>query len=127
MDAKSSVYFRLIWLQGAITIIGTTFTYWMVSSLAAKSLVYGSGVTLLSTLFLAWRFQQGARQESMDAGKILQQAYRSALERFAWVAVMLGVGFKLLELAPLWLLAGFIAGQAAWLLLPAWMKFENAK
>ena len=38
---------------------------------------------------------------------------------------MLGVGFGLLKLAPLWLLAGFVVGQAAWLLLPIWMKLRT--
>lgn len=125
MGALRPEYFRLIWLQGAITIVGAVFTYWIVTPLAAKSLVYGSCVALMSTVFLAWRFKQGVRQESMGAEWALRQAYRTAIERFVWVAVMLGVGFKLLELGPVWMLAGFVAGQAAWLLIPIWMKLRT--
>ena len=120
-------YTRLVWLQGAITVIGAIFTYLFVTPPAAKSLVYGSCVALMSTLFLAWRLKRGERQENLGAEWALRQAYRTAIERFVWVAVMLAVGFGLLKLAPLWVLAGFVVGQAAWLLLPIWMKFENAK
>lgn len=127
MGALRPEYVRLVWLQGAITIIGAAFTYWIDTPLAAKSLVYGSCVALVSTVFLAWRFRQGEQQEGLGAEKVLQQAYRTAIERFVWVMIMLGVGFKFLELVPLWMLAGFVVGQAAWLLLPIWMKFENAK
>lgn len=118
-------YIRLVWLQGAITIIGAFFTYIFVTPPASKSLVFGSLIALMSTLFLAWRLRQGECKEGLGAEWALHQAYRTAIERFVWTAVMLGVGFGLLKLAPLWLLAGFVVGQAAWLLLPIWMKLRT--
>jgi F0F1-type ATP synthase assembly protein I len=120
-------YIRLVCLQGAITIIGAIFTYLVVTPSAAKSLVYGSCIALSSTLFLVWRFKQGEHRESQGAERALRHAFRTEIERFVWTAIMLAVGFGLLKLAPLWMLAGFITGQAAWLLIPIWMKFENAK
>jgi len=127
MSIMRPEYIRLVCLQGAITVIGAICTYLFVSPPAAKSLVYGSCIALMSTVFLAWRLRQGERQASLGAEWALRQAYRTAIERFVWVAVMLAVGFGLLKLAPLWVLAGFVVGQAAWLLIPIWMKFENAK
>ena len=127
MSIMRPEYIRLVCLQGAITVIGAIFTYLIVTPPAAKSLVYGSSIALMSTLFLAWRLKQGERQESLGAEWALRHAYRTAIERFVWVAVMLAVGFVFLKLAPLWVLAGFVVGQAAWLLIPIWMKFENAK
>lgn len=127
MGVKDSAHLRLLGVQGSITIIGAAFTYWMVSPPAAKSLAYGCGVALMSTLFQALRFFKEEREECLDAERTLRQAYRTAIERFVWVAIMLGVGFKLIKLDPLWVLVGFVAGQGAWLLLPAWMKFENTK
>ena len=118
-------YIRLVWLQGAITVIGAIFTYLIVTPPAAKSLVYGCCVALISTLFLAWRFKQGEHQGSLGAEWAMRQAYRTAIERYVWTAVMLAVGFKLLKLAPLWMLAGFVVGQAAWLLVPIWMKLRT--
>lgn len=120
-------YIRLVWLQGVITVIGASCAYLLVNPPAAKSLVYGSCVALLSTLFLAWRLRQGERRESLDADWALRQAYRTAVERFVWTTIMLATGFGLLKLAPFWMLAGFVVGQAAWLLVPIWMKLENAK
>jgi len=116
---------RQVWVQGAITTIGGILAYWLVTPPAAKSFVYGSSIALVSTLLLAWRMGQGAKPEDRDASRVLRQAYRAAIERFVWVIFLLAVGFRLLKLAPLWMLAGFVAGQAAWLLLPVWMKFEN--
>ena len=118
-------YFRLVLLQGAVTAVGAVLAYLIVTPPAAKSLVYGSCIALMSTLFLAWRFRQGERRESLGAEWALRQAYRTAIERFVWTVVMLAVGFKLLKLAPLWMLAGFVVGQAAWLLLPIWMKLRT--
>jgi hypothetical protein len=118
-------YIRLVLLQGVITIVGAFFTYIFVTPPASKSLVYGSFIALVSTLFLAWRFKQGERKESLGAEWALRQAYRTSIERFVWTAVMLGVGFGLLKLAPLWILAGFVVGQVAWLLVPIWMKLRT--
>lgn len=118
-------YIRLVWWQGAITIIGAVFAYLVVTPPAAKSLVYGNCIALVSTLFLAWRFRQGERRESLGAEWALRQAYRTSVERFVWVAIMLAVGFKILKLAPLWMLAGFVVGQAAWLMSPVWMKLRT--
>ena len=120
-------YRYLIWLQGAIAVIGAIIAYFTITSLAAKSIAYGSCVTLMSTAFLVWRFKQGEHKESLSAEWHLRQAYRSTIERFIWAAAMLAAGLKFLELAPLWVLAGFIAGQAAWLFIPIWMRFENTK
>jgi hypothetical protein len=117
----------LIFIQGVITIIGAVVAYEGATPLAAKSLVYGSCIALMSTLFLAWRLKQGEHRESMGAEWALRQAYRTAIERFVWTATMLAVGFGLIKLASLWMLTGFVVGQAVWLLIPIWMKFEKAK
>jgi hypothetical protein len=120
-------YRRLIGLQGAITITGATVAYFLVSPLAAKSVAYGGCIALASAWFLARRFQQGSLKKNTDAGWHLRQAYRTAIERFVWAAVLLLVGFKLLGVAPFWILAGFLGGQAAWLAVPIWMRIENEK
>ncbi len=121
-----SEYKRLFGLQGALAIFGTALTFFVVTPLAAKSVAYGISVSFVSTLLLAWRHKQGESSE-YTAEWYLRQAYRTAIERFVWVIFMLAAGFGLLKLAPLWVLAGFVAGQAAWLAVPVLMKFENVK
>jgi F0F1-type ATP synthase assembly protein I len=114
----------LVWLQCAITIIGATIVYWVVNPSAAKSLAYGSCIVLTSTMLLAWRAKSNSR-DAASAGKVLQLAYRTALERMAYTIAMLAVGFKLLNLAPFWMIAGFVAGQATWLMVPVWTRLKT--
>jgi len=41
------------------------------------------------------------------------------------VVFLLAIGFGLLKLAPLWLLAGFVSGQLAWLAVPVWISLKK--
>ncbi len=119
-----SEYARLLGLQGAITIIGAIITYFAVTPQAAQSVAYGSSISLVGALFLTWRYRQGARHKSLDAEWQVRQAYRTAVERFVGMTLLLAIGFGLLRLAPLWMLAGFIAGQLAWLVIPVWIGLD---
>ncbi len=115
-------HLRLAVLQGAITTISATIAYVVSTPLVAESVAFGCGVALVGTLFLAWRTARGALLEQYGAGWVLRHAYRTAMERFLLVALLLGMGFKLLTLAALWVFAGFVVGQLAWLAVPVWMK-----
>ncbi|MCL2872571.1 MAG: ATP synthase subunit I [Betaproteobacteria bacterium] len=120
-------YRRLIGLQGVVTVVGAAIAFFAVSGLAAGSFVFGGGIVLASAAYLAWRFEQGRRLKKASPQWHVSQAYVTAFQRFLWAAGMLVVGFKLLELAPLWMLAGFFGGQAVWLAAPIWVKVENVK
>jgi F0F1-type ATP synthase assembly protein I len=115
---------RLIWIQGVILVIAAYITYTVADLSAVKSIVYGNLVVLISALFLAWRYGQ---KQQADAVGVLKLAYKTAIERFVGAIFLLVIGFKLLELAPLWLLMGFVIGQVVWLFAPIWMKFEKTK
>ncbi len=115
---------RLAVLQGVITIIGATVAYVLATPLVAKSVAFGSCVAMIGTLFLAWRYAV-ANQENYGAEQVLRYAYRTAMERFLLVAFLLGMGFKFLMLAALWVLAGFVVGQLAWLAVPVWMRLTR--
>jgi F0F1-type ATP synthase assembly protein I len=116
-------YARLLGLQTAIVITGAAVTYKVVDLPAAKSFVYGSLVAIIGALLIAWRYKQGLRHS--EANQILRHAYKTSIERFVWAIFLLALGFKLLELAPMWLLAGFVVGQVAWLLAPIWMRLRT--
>lgn len=117
-----SEFARLIVLQSVIVIIAAALTYKVADPSAVKSIVYGNLVALIASLLLVWRHKQGQRQS--EAGSVLRHAYKTAIERFIWTIFLLALGFKLLELSPLWLLAGFVVGQAAWLLAPIWIRLR---
>ena len=114
---------RLIGVQGVIVIVGATFAYMLADLPAVKSIIYGNMVALAGALFLAWRYKHGQRQS--EPVWVMRHAYKTAIERFVWTIFLLALGFKLFELAPLWLLAGFVMGQAAWLLAPIWIRLRT--
>ncbi|HEX5637010.1 MAG TPA: ATP synthase subunit I [Gammaproteobacteria bacterium] len=116
-------YARLLGLQSVIVISGATVIYKVVDLPAAKSFVYGSIVAMIGALLVAWRYRQALRHSEAD--QILRHAYKTSVERFVWAIFLLALGFKILELAPLWLMAGFVVGQAAWLLAPIWMRLRT--
>jgi ATP synthase I chain len=116
---------RLTGLQAAITVTGTAVAYAAVTPLAAKSVAFGGCAVVVGTLFLAWRCMVVERREHLGAEWILRHAYRTAVERFVLVACLLAIGFKLLKFEPLWMLAGFMAGQMAWLAAPVWMRLKK--
>ncbi len=119
-------HIRIAGLQSAIIITGFFLAYLVVNQLAAWSVVFGGWIALVSTLWLALRLEQAERQQKTEAGESLRHAYRTVIERFVWVFLLFAAGFKLLELAPLWVLTGFVAGQAAWLIAPVWKsRLEN--
>jgi len=120
-----SEYSRLAGLQGAIVIFGAVITYFVVTPPAAKSFAYGSCVALIGALFLAWRLRQVEKESNPKADSSLRHAYGAAIERFVWVILLLAMGFKLLKLAPLWVLVGFVVGQSAWLVVPVWIRLRT--
>lgn len=115
---------RVIGLQGAIAIISAAIVYFAVSAPEAISVAYGCSVALTGTLFLAWR-AQGEKLRAASPEYQLRLAYRTAIERFMGVVLLLAVGFKLFKLVPLWLLAGFVMGQVAWLLIPIRIRLRT--
>lgn len=125
MSTKRPEHLRLAGLQGVMSLIGAVVAYAAVTPLAAKSVAFGGCVATIGTLFLAWRFALGARLEQFGAERVLGHAYRTAIERFVLAACLLAIGFKALKLLPLWLLAGFVFGQLAWLAVPMWMRLKK--
>lgn len=104
-------YARLAGLQ-ALLVLGSLVAGFYVAP--ANAFGYGAGMALFNTLLLAWRFKQGESKVGLGAGWVLGQAYRTLVERYIWAILWFAVGYKLLGLAPLWMMAGFVAGQVVW-------------
>ncbi len=84
---------------------------------AAEAALYGVLTALANTGLLMWRLRQGVREGSA-ARRPLAGAYRSSLERFALVALLLGLGMGVLGLQPFALTVGFALGQLGWFIAP---------
>ena len=85
----------------------------------AAVFVLGAGVALVNSGLLVWRWYRGLAIHHSDGERHLKAFNRSAKERFLAVGIMLAMGFAWLDLAPLPLLTGFIAGQLAWVIAAA--------
>ena len=83
---------------------------------SASGAAFGSGIALVNGLLLFWRLKRADRLPPDDAGRHLRSVYASAIERFVMVVALFAIGFGSLQLQPLPMLIGFVAGQAALLL-----------
>lgn len=77
---------------------------------------YGGLAAVMNSAMLYWRWAQGTRRFHSDPDRHLRSFYRSMLERFLMVGLWLAAGLAWLGLTPLALMAGFVAGQMAWLI-----------
>lgn len=88
---------------------------WMQIGLAAGlGAVSGGAIALVNTQLLVWRMRQPLNGPEVGRQQV-RLLYRSAVERFAVVLVLLAIGFKVLKLAPLALVLGFVACQMIWI------------
>lgn len=77
----------------------------------------------IGLLHCHWR--KDARNYHCDAGRHLRSFYRSAMERFFVVVILLAAGFVLFKEHRLGLLAGFVVGQLAWMLASPTLRERN--
>lgn len=82
-----------------------------------KSVLWGGFTALANTVLLTWRMVMGDRP-SFNAQQHLRLMYRSSLERFFVVIMLLALGVLQLNLAPLPVLLGFLAGQLTLMVVP---------
>src|SRR5574340_1135166 len=104
---------RLAGMQAVLAIIGAGACLALCGMAAAGAMLAGGAVALANTLMLVWRMRGDKDAPSLNGQQHLRTFYRSSLERFFVVALLLVVGMGPLALQPLPLLAGFVLGQLA--------------
>lgn len=103
-------------LQVGVSVISALVAvFWLGGLGTGMAVAYGGAVALVNAALLLWRWYQGSDRFHCDAGRHVQAFFRSSIERFFVVGILLAVGFQVLELEPLALLAGFVVGQLAWM------------
>ena len=107
---------RVLNLQLALLLFASFSAYAVWGLSVALALGFGTGIAVANTLMIAWRMRQGRKQTTTQPS--LSEFYRSWLERYLLVGVLLAAGLGGLKLMPLGLLSGFILGQVIWILAP---------
>jgi len=108
---------RLAALQLVLMLVVTGVFWWRSGMPAAASAGFGGLVAMCNILLLLWRRHRAASGRALSAGESLRVLYRTALERFVIVALLLALGLGVLKLHPLALLTGFVVGQLALILM----------
>lgn len=93
-----------------LVLIGLLFLLWQGPG-AALAAVFGAAIGVANTLLQRRHLIMAAREAKADAALNLRKAYRCVLERWFITIVMFTVGFLVLKLSALPLLAAFIATQ----------------
>lgn len=103
--------------QAVLGVIVPTAALGLGGGAAAGAALYGVLTALANTGLLMWRMRQGA-QGGSHASRPLAGAFRSTVERFVLVALLLGLGLGVMALQPLALTVGFALGQLGWFVAP---------
>jgi ATP synthase protein I len=98
--------------QTVLLILAAIILFWWQGESMAKAAAFGCAIPIGNGLLQRWHLSRAAKTARADAGMNLRKAYRCVVERWVWTFLMFTVGFALLQLAPLPLLAGFIATQS---------------
>lgn len=77
------------------------------------AVLYGGAVAVVNVALLGWRWQAGTKDYHCDIQRHLKVFYRSSLERFFVVGILLALWFVLVKLEPIAMLTGFMVGQLA--------------
>ncbi len=120
----SSVH-RTAELQIVTSVVAGVLGYVLQGETAAMAALYGGAVALMSTLLLLWRMRRSNREMLLEAHQHLWLFYRSGLERFLVVCVLLALGMGPFNLVPVVVLIGFVAGQLAWVFAPLQREKRN--
>ncbi|MEO1766757.1 ATP synthase subunit I [Thiobacter aerophilum] len=108
---------QVLHLQLVLLVLVTGIAWQLEGPAAAEAAFWGVLIALANTGLLMWRMRRGEQGAAM-ACRPLAGAYRSSLERFALVALLLGLGLAGMGLEPLALTAGFVVGQLGWFIAP---------
>lgn len=106
-------WLRPLLLQTFLVVLAVAVAGLLGGAGTALAASYGGAVALINAALLYWRWRRGLRDYHCDAGRHLRSFYRSTLERFFVVVILLAAGFVWVGDHPLALLAGFLVGQMA--------------
>lgn len=102
---------QLLWLA----VVSSCALVWKGAAFAVAA-VYGGGVVPVLTLLSIWQYRRACQRATVDAGRTLAYAVGGEVQRFALLAVWLGLGFSRLGFDPVGVIVGYVVLQVAALL-----------
>lgn len=114
---ENNPVYQVIKLQLISLIIAAIAVYFVGNSLFGISVLWG-GLAALANSVLLWCRMRPERVPTADPHRHLRMMYRSSMERFFVVAMLLVLGLVKLHLVPLAMLLGLVAGQLALVFVP---------
>ena len=102
----------LLWQSGVIGVASLAGTLFGGLS-GGLAILYGGGVAIVNLALLIWRWHAGSKDYHCDARKHLMGFYRSSLERFFVVGILLALWFLFVKSGSLAVLTGFLIGLVA--------------
>ena len=103
--------------QGLIVLVGVILVYLYGGLVAAVAAMFGGLVAVANTGLLMWRMRSAGLCECGCAQRVLWRVYRTGVERFALVGILLALGMVLFEQDRSAMVAGLVLGQLAWLVV----------
>ncbi|MDD2699654.1 MAG: ATP synthase subunit I [Sideroxydans sp.] len=115
---------QVIMLQTLVTLLTAgVVAVWGSSPQNAIAVLGGGGISILNGALLAWRMSRASQRPVHGAHQQLRLMYFYAAERFLAVVVLLGLVLVVLKDSPLWVIGGFVLGQAT--LMAARLLLKN--
>jgi hypothetical protein len=109
--------YRLAGVQLIVVLLSAGLLQGWLGPVAVKGVLYGGLVAIANSLLLYWRMRSAIRKFELNAERILRSGFRSSLERFLLAGVLLWIGMGPMNIAPLPVIAGFIAGQLTYIIV----------
>ena len=116
--AVTKTHRRVALAQVGIGALVTASAYLYGGWAVAAAATFGSLTALANTVLLAWRLGAAEKRGPRPAHEEATTIYRSALERFVVVLLLLAAGLGWVKLQPGPFLAGFVLGQLVLLSAP---------
>jgi len=95
-----------------VTLTALLAVFWQGLPLAVASIA-GGAVSIVLLLMLRITMQKAAETAAEDPQGSTVRVYIGAGVRFMLLLILFGIGLGLLKLDPVWMIAGYIAAQAA--------------
>lgn len=104
-------------LQSGLALVAMGLSVLLVGDKAGIAALYGSAVAITNTIMLGSRIIRASRMTESSPQKGMALIYLSAVMRFVFLLVALGLGMGYLKLEPAVLALSFVGTQSGYFLL----------